>query len=97
MVKRTPATPATNHSAATSLVADLRREGAWDSHSETLAQLALTLARQLDEGAGMAAAAISREFRATIDELVRLQEPDADDGEDDWVAGLSAPVRDPEV
>jgi hypothetical protein len=36
---------------------------------QALAQLALTLARTLDEGVGMATAAVARELRATLAEI----------------------------
>lgn len=43
-------------------------QGLSEAHS-ALGQVALTLARSLDEGAGMATAAISKELRATLKEL----------------------------
>jgi hypothetical protein len=60
--------------------------------SSALGQVALTLARSLDDGAGMAAAAIAKELRATLKELT------PHDGGDDFtrlMARLTAPeVRD---
>ncbi len=58
---------------------------------EALSALAFTLARTLDDGAGMSAAAVSRELRATLEDLRRLGVSD-DDG---FESELSAPVRDP--
>ena len=57
-----------------------------------LGQVALTLARSLDEGAGMAAAAISKELRATLKELTPR---DGGDPFAEFMASLSSsPVRD---
>lgn len=57
---------------------------------EALAEVAFTLARALDEGAGLATAAVSRELRANLLELTRLAVDDGDDLGDE----LSAAVRD---
>jgi hypothetical protein len=57
---------------------------------EALAEMAITLARQLDDGAGLAIAAVNRELRANLMELSRLAVDDTDDLADE----LSAPVRD---
>jgi hypothetical protein len=59
---------------------------------EALAEMAYRLARTLDEGAGLAVAAVNRELRANLVELARMGVPDDDDLED----RLSAPVRDSE-
>lgn len=59
---------------------------------EALAEMAFTLARTLDEGAGLATAAVNRELRANLVELARMGVPDDDDLED----RLSSPVLDPE-
>lgn len=59
---------------------------------EALAEMAFTLARTLDNGAGLATAAVNRELRANLVELARMGVPDDDDLEDQ----LSTPVRDPE-
>lgn len=86
-----PAPQATNVSRVTDLMGSLRTATALDTRDEALGQLALTLARQLDEGAGMATAAVARELRATLAELTR----DRDDGDDDdWTAGLPPAVWD---
>lgn len=58
-----------------------------DEHGLALAAIAVTLAQSLDAGAGMAAAAISKELRATLAELRPAEE---DDG--DVLPGLSAPI-----
>jgi hypothetical protein len=59
---------------------------------ESLAEMAFTLARTLDEGAGLAVAAVNRELRANLIELARL----GVDGDDDLEDQLSTPVRDEE-
>jgi phytoene/squalene synthetase len=56
--------------------------------------LARTLAAALDAGAGLATAAVSREYRATLAELAASDDSDVDPA-DAWLAGLSAPVLDP--
>lgn len=62
---------------------------------EALAELALTLARTLDDGAGLAVAAVSRELRATIVELGKPHDSVGDEAES-WLAKLRSPVGDPE-
>jgi hypothetical protein len=57
---------------------------------EALAEMSFNLAHALDEGAGLATAAVNRELRANLMELSRL----ADDGNDDLADELSTPVRD---
>lgn len=57
---------------------------------EALAEMAFTLARSLDDGAGLAIAAVNRELRANLVELARLGVAD----DDDLDAALSTPVRD---
>src|SRR5262245_26933228 len=60
-----------------------------------LAELAYSLARSLDDGAGMAAAAIGREYRTT---LLTLREVSGDrDAGADLLARLSAPLEQSEV
>lgn len=59
---------------------------------EALAEMAFALARALDDGAGMATAAVNRELRANLIELARL----AVDDDDDLEAQLSTPLRDTE-
>lgn len=56
----------------------------------SLCAAAITLARQLDAGAGMATAAVVRELRATLDALTKgVTDGDPLDAE---IAGLSTPV-----
>jgi hypothetical protein len=59
---------------------------------ESLAEMAFTLARTLDQGAGLAVAAVNRELRANLIELSRL----GVDSDDDLADELSTPVRDEE-
>ncbi len=63
-----------------------------DPVTDARAQLALTLADALDQGAGMATAAISKELRATLSELSELG--GVHDELDVFLAGLSGPVVD---
>lgn len=55
-----------------------------------LVATAITLARKLDEGAGMATAAVAKELRATLDAILRGAD-DEDDGLDNFVNGLGLP------
>lgn len=67
---------------------------AWEPQAQDgRVALALTLARALDDGAGLATAAVARELRAVLSELepVEADEPDA---LDDLIARLSAAPRD---
>ena len=57
-----------------------------------LAESAIVLARTLDDGAGLAVAAVARELRATMEALCPVEE-DHDDL-DNFLASLSSPVRD---
>jgi hypothetical protein len=59
---------------------------------EALAEMAFCLARTLDQGAGLAVAAVNRELRANLLELSGM----VDDDDDDLDAVLSSPVRDAE-
>jgi len=54
--------------------------------------MSLNLARVLDDGAGLATAAVNRELRANLLELSRLAVHDTDDLTNE----LSTPVRHPE-
>jgi hypothetical protein len=64
---------------------------------EALAEMAFTLARTLDQGAGLAVAAVNRELRANLVELARLG-VNSDDALDDALSTpeLPAAVRDEE-
>lgn len=73
------------------VVATLARLEA-DPEVDARAQLALTLADQLDAGAGMATAAVSKELRAVLAELEEAGS--GDDDFDQFIAGLSAQVVD---
>jgi hypothetical protein len=57
-----------------------------------LVATALTLARKLDEGAGLATAAVARELRAVLDVLTKTEGDDADDALNDFVNSLSSPL-----
>lgn len=56
-----------------------------------LVATALTLARKLDDGAGMATAAVAKELRATLDAILK-EADDGDDGLDSFVNGLGLPA-----
>lgn len=56
-----------------------------------LVATALTLARKLDDGAGMATAAVAKELRATLDAILK-EASDDDDGLDNFVNGLGLPT-----
>jgi hypothetical protein len=60
---------------------------------ESLSEMSFNLARTLDEGAGLAVAAVNRELRANLVELARMEVGNDDD---DFGDSLSAPVRDAE-
>lgn len=69
-----------------------RRLRELDELDSPLGQAALTLARALDDGAGMAAAAVSKELRATLKELTPR---DGGDPFAEFMASLSTEVRHP--
>ncbi len=73
-------------------VADLPEESL--AHASLVA-LALTLARKLDEGAGLATAAVARELRSTLDVLTKQEGGDDDDALNDFVSSLSTPLGHP--
>lgn len=75
--------------AVAALVAGLDLED--DLSRAALAELALTLAAHLDAGAGMAAAAVAKELRATLHELEGDGVPDDDDAFARWEADLANP------
>jgi hypothetical protein len=67
-----------------------------DAHEVSIAHralvaTALTLARKLDDGAGMATAAVAKELRATLDAILKEADDD-DDGLDSFVNGLGLPT-----
>jgi hypothetical protein len=77
-------------------VRTLRDDG--ELTSEPLAELALKLAESLDEGAGLATAAVARELRQTLEAMAPKGTDDSDDEFAQFLAGLSQPsVLPPEV
>ncbi len=56
-----------------------------------LVATALTLARKLDEGAGLATAAVARELRCTVEAITKAGQVN-DDELDDFVTGLGVPA-----
>lgn len=67
---------------------------------DAIAEMSFTLARTLDQGAGLAVAAVNRELRANLLELARLGADDDDPFEDELSTAVGgdvpAPVRDEE-
>lgn len=63
-----------------------------DKRRLALAQLAKTLAGQLDDGVGMATAAVSKELRATLAELEGEDAGDDDDSFSQWEHQLGSPA-----
>lgn len=56
--------------------------------------LARTLATTLDAGAGLAVAAVSREYRAVLAELEDADDVGDDDPANEWLRSLSAEMGD---
>lgn len=78
LARETGDSPETNVGRVVTFLESMRGHGPMDTGDEALGQLALTLARNLDDGAGMAAAAIAKELRATLSALAKEpDEPDA--------------------
>jgi hypothetical protein len=73
--------------------ADLAEMASSGPVSRSLAATALTLARALDQGAGLAVAAVARELRATLAALAGPAGGDPDDGTQEFFARMSTPVR----
>jgi hypothetical protein len=66
---------------------------------ESLAEMSFNLARTLDQGAGLAVAAVNRELRANLVELAGMGAGGDGDLDAELSApsgGMSAEVRDPE-
>jgi hypothetical protein len=71
------------------------RDEDWTPRHWSLAELAMKLAQALDEGAGLATAAVAREFRATLGELAPATNSSGTPLEQ-LLARLSAPLGDGE-
>lgn len=65
-----------------------------ESHA-ILVATALTLARKLDDGAGLATAAVARELRCTVDVITKRDDGGEDDELHDFVSRLSSPMGNP--
>ena len=74
----------------------VRNSGELTGSGPALAETAYTLARALDEGAGLATAAVARELRATLEALSRSGD-DGDSAVARLLAELSAPVVNPKA
>ena len=59
---------------------------------EALEASALVLARTLDNGAGLATAAVARELRTTVEVLTREEETSGQTAADRFLAAMSAPL-----
>lgn len=69
---------------------DVQGYGQLHGVAPSLAETAYALARALDEGAGLATAAVARELRATLQAVADAST--ADDGTGEVLAGLGSPV-----
>lgn len=77
---------------------DVEALGLVSSTARSLAELTFNLARKLDDGAGMATAAVAKELRETLKDMA--EQAGDDDGKElldrlSQPADLPAPVRDP--
>lgn len=76
------------------MLASLRRAGPVSAHDEALGRVALTLADTLDNGAGVATAAVARELRIALANLTEGLGGDDDKAKHIFGADLpAAPVR----
>lgn len=66
----------------------LRDNGYLTDQNEALGELALNLARTLENGAGLAQAAVAAQLRQTFQEIAKAKGED-DDGFGEWASGLS--------
>ena len=69
-------------------IADVNTPG-----TEGLKATALQLARTLDEGAGLAVAAVARELRAVLADLLREDTDEHSDALAELITRMSAPVQ----
>ena len=91
--KATPSEPREPGAVEVAVAQSIEEIGELPRGLSGLSESALTLARALDEGAGLATAAVARELRATLLELAKDSE--GDDGPDPFaaeIAALSQPV-----
>lgn len=91
-VRKLPQAPPSNVDAVRAEVAALQAEGLLAAHSDSLQAAAVTLAKALDDGAGLSTAAVARELRATMAALRQVVTDEPDGLE--FLAELSAPVLD---
>lgn len=67
-------------------------DGRYNESNEYLGELALNLASQLDNGAGVAHAAIANQYKAAMDAIRKSVSENDDDGEfDKFLSGLGTP------
>lgn len=82
-----------NRDAVAAVLAALRDDVTLEPHDEALGRLALTLAETLDDGAGMATAAVSKELRSTLAALT-AKAPKGDTDDDIFGNDVPATIRD---
>lgn len=68
-----------------------RDSGTLNDDNEYLGELALNLAQTLDNGAGLAQAAVANQYRAAMTEITKAKTNDGDDEFDKFLSGLGTP------
>ena len=95
--KRPPAkkpAPATSvEGAVRANLLKLHQAGDLDDKKSALSEVAVVLARTLDDGAGLATAAVARELRATLEALIKETTTNDDTQFNDLFARLSTPIH----
>lgn len=66
-------------------------EGIYTDDNEYLGELALNLAQTLDNGAGLAQAAVANQYRAAMQAIAKAKSDDGDDEFDKFLSGLGTP------
>ncbi len=66
-------------------------EGVLTVKNEYLGELALNLAATLDNGAGLAQAAVANQYRACMNEIAKAASGDGDDEFEKFLSGLGTP------
>lgn len=78
----------TVYAAVTKQLDYLRLAGCLTESNEALGEIALNLASTLDNGAGLAAAAVANQLRSTLNEIAKSK-GEEDDEFTSWANGLS--------
>lgn len=66
-------------------------EGVLNDANEYLGELALNLAQALDNGAGLAQAAVANQYRAAMMQIAKAKSDDGDDEFEKFLSGLGTP------